>query len=55
MEGLEEARALFADVMGVKSSEVFVGGNSSLQLMYNLISIVYTFGFSESLWLWSLV
>ena len=39
LEGLEEARALFGDVMGVKSSEVFVGGNSSLQLMYNLISI----------------
>ena len=38
LEGLEEARTLFADVMGVKSSEVFVGGNSSLQLMYNLIS-----------------
>lgn len=26
LEGLEEARALFGDVMGVKSSEVFVGG-----------------------------
>ena len=48
LEGLEEARTLFADVMGVKSSEVFVGGNSSLQLMYNLISMGYTFGFPES-------
>ena len=47
LEGLEEARALFGDVMGVKSSEVFVGGNSSLQLMYNLISIGHTFGFPD--------
>ena len=39
LEGLHEARALFADVFGVKPNEVFVGGNSSLQLMYNLINI----------------
>ena len=50
LEGLEEARALFGDVMGVKSSEVFVGGNSSLQLMmYNLISMGHTFGFLNPL------
>ena len=29
LEGLEEARELFADVFGVKANEVFVGGNSS--------------------------
>ena len=55
LEGLEEARTLFADVMGVKSSEVFVGGNSSLQLMYNLISMGHTFGFPESPCPWSQV
>lgn len=55
LEGLEEARALFGDVMGVKSSEVFVGGNSSLQLMYNLISMGYSFGFPESPCPWSQV
>ena len=55
LEGLEEARALFGDVMGVKPSEVFVGGNSSLQLMYNLISIGHTFGFPESPCPWSQV
>ena len=33
LEGLQEARVLFADVFGVKPEEVFVGGNSSLQLM----------------------
>ena len=38
LEGLHEARVLFADVFGVKPAEVFVGGNSSLQLMYNLIN-----------------
>ena len=55
LEGLEEARALFGEVMGVKSENVFVGGNSSLQLMYNLVSIGYTFGFQDSPCPWSAV
>ena len=41
LEGLSEARALFADVFGVKPNEVFVGGNSSLQLMYNPVSYTH--------------
>ena len=48
LRGLHEARELFGDVMGVKPEEVFVGGNSSLQIMYNLISMGYCFGFPES-------
>ena len=38
LEGLHEARVLFADIFGVKPEEVFVGGNSSLQLMYTPLS-----------------
>ncbi len=45
----------FGDVMGVKPEEVFVGGNSSLQIMYNLISMGYCFGFPESPCPWSQV
>ena len=41
--------------MGVKPEEVFVGGNSSLQIMYNLISMGYCFGFPESPCPWSQV
>ncbi len=55
LEGLYEARQLFGDVMGVKPENVFVGGNSSLQLMYFLVSIGYTFGFPESPCPWSQV
>ena len=53
LEGLYEARELFADVMGVTPAEVFVGGNSSLQLMYNLMAIGYMFGYPESPCPWS--
>ena len=55
MEGLYEARQLFGEVMGVKPENVFVGGNSSLQLMYFLVGIGYTFGFPESERPWSQV
>ena len=55
LEGLEEARALFGDIMGVKPENVFVGGNSSLQLMYLLVSIGWTFGFQDSPCPWSRV
>lgn len=48
LEGLYEARTLFGDVMGIRPEEVFMGGNSSLQLMYNLVTIGYMFGFPES-------
>ena len=55
LEGLYEARKLFADVMGVTANEIFVGGNSSLQLMYNLVTIGYIFGFQDSPCPWSQV
>ena len=33
--GIPAARRLFADILGCKSEQVFVGGNASLQLMYD--------------------
>lgn len=38
MEGIEEAKKLLADMMDVESSMVMVGGNSSLNMMYDAIS-----------------
>ena len=55
LEGLYEARKLFGEVMGVQPEEVFVGGNSSLQLMYSLMSFGFMFGFPESACPWSQV
>jgi aspartate/methionine/tyrosine aminotransferase len=34
IEGIPEARALFAEIMGVDQPEILVGGNSSLTTMY---------------------
>ncbi len=46
LEGLPEARALFAGVLGATPDETLIGGNSSLTLMYNTIDFALTEGLS---------
>jgi aspartate/methionine/tyrosine aminotransferase len=46
--GLASARRLFADVLGCKPEQVFMGGNASLQLMYDTISKAVTHGMLHS-------
>ena len=48
LAGLPSARRLFADILGCKPEQVFVGGNASLQLMYDTISKAYTHGLLHS-------
>ena len=36
--GIPAARRLFADILGCQPEQVFVGGNASLQLMYDAVS-----------------
>ncbi len=48
MNGLPAARRLFADILGCKMEQVFVGGSSSLQLMYDTIAKAYTHGLLHS-------
>lgn len=44
LEGLPEARRLFADYMGVAPEEIIVGGNSSLNLMYDTFMRIMVHG-----------
>lgn len=50
--GLPAAKALFADILGCRPEQCFVGGNASLQLMYDAIAKAYTNGLlhSETPW-----
>ena len=48
LAGLKCAREYWADVLGCKPSETFVGGNASLSLMYDLICKAYTHGLLDS-------
>ncbi len=44
LTGIPEARRLFADVLGVSADHVIVGGNSSLNLMFDYIANAYATG-----------
>ena len=46
--GIPAARALFAELLGCKASQVFAGGNASLQLMYDAVSKAFTHGLLHS-------
>ena len=46
--GIPAARALFAELLGCKASQVFVGGNASLQFMYDAVSKAFTHGLLHS-------
>ncbi len=44
LEGIPEARKLFAEVLGIDADKIIVGGNSSLNLMYDAMMRLCVFG-----------
>lgn len=52
LEGLPEARALFAQVLGTTPEETLVGGNASLTLMYSVIEFALTEGLAGTASAW---
>ena len=48
LAGLDCAREYWADVLGCKKEQTFIGGNASLHMMYNLIARAFTHGLKES-------
>ncbi len=48
LAGLQCAREYWADMLGCKPSQTFVGGNASLSLMHDLIARAYTHGLVDS-------
>jgi len=44
LDGLPEAKALFAEMLEVDKSEIIIGGNSSLNLMYDTIARAMSLG-----------
>ena len=53
LSGLPSAKKLFAQILGTQPEEIFVGGNASLQLMFDLISKAHTHGLRHSVKPWS--
>lgn len=52
-DGIPEAKVLFASILGTNPENIIVGGNSSLNIMYDTISRAMIFGVPGSLKPWS--
>ena len=48
LAGLPSARAYWAEILGCKSSEIFVGGAASLNMMCDIVSRAFTHGLLHS-------
>ena len=48
LSGIPAAKRLFADILGCKPEECFMGGSASLTLMYDTIAKAYTHGLLRS-------
>ena len=48
LTGLPCAKAYFAEILGCRPEECFIGGNASLTLMYDTIAKAYTHGCSTA-------
>lgn len=55
LAGLPEAKELFAELLGCKAESIVVAGNSSLNQMYDVISMGMHFGMTDSEKPWSQV
>ena len=48
LSGIPSCKKLFAEILGTKPEEIFAAGNSSLNLMYDVISKAFTHGLLHS-------
>lgn len=53
LDGIPEAKEIFAELLGVDSDEIFIGGNSSLNLMYDTMAKFMLKGGANSEMPWS--
>lgn len=50
MDGIAELKKLFGDILGVTPEQVIIGGNSSLNMMFDTVAQGMTHGFGSGAW-----
>ncbi|MBE6729723.1 MAG: aminotransferase class I/II-fold pyridoxal phosphate-dependent enzyme [Ruminococcaceae bacterium] len=50
LDGLVELKDLFSEILGVSPAQIIVGGNSSLNMMYDTVAQAMTHGFGSEPW-----
>lgn len=50
LDGLIELKRLFSQILGISHDQIIVGGNSSLNMMFDTISQAMTHGFGDKPW-----
>lgn len=51
LDGIAELKELFGDILGLKPEQIIVGGNSSLNMMFDTVAQAMTHGFGAEPWL----
>jgi len=51
LDGLVELKVIFSDIMQVAPEQVIVGGNSSLNMMFDTVAQAMTHGFGDKPWM----
>ncbi|WP_317367545.1 aminotransferase class I/II-fold pyridoxal phosphate-dependent enzyme [uncultured Tyzzerella sp.] len=48
LDGIKEAKELFSNILNINKENIIIGGNSTLNMIYDAISRLYTFGYMDN-------
>lgn len=48
LDGIKEAKKLFADILDIDENNIIIGGNSTLNMIYDAIARLYMFGYMDN-------
>lgn len=48
LDGIDEAKELFSDILDIDKNNIIIGGNSTLSMLYDVITRLYIFGYMKN-------